>query len=432
MTSTPDETTQGCHPFTVAMWNRLPTVYRRADRAQGYRLTDAWHGLNRDPRFITGYDGWYRTNGSNSAWESTLILTRSFRVTPNVPVNIQTWHHPWTPGPVPGSRIPLLSGTKIRHVIRNHTGTIIADQAPSSGGTVDAAIVDAGGVIVGGEDIYDGGGVANPPADTTPTGNTGTSSPDRIDHRTQIIPDRFGVIHVAIHVTVNVPDARNLIDAVHIGTQAVTYDELPAADYFATGAAYPLLRFMDGIGHQLGYLSDMANDMHEGKWSDPLTAPEASLKFLAAVMGVPQRYTEKLTAAQLREHLVDMKEGRSPTPGSRNHIALTAKQWLTGSKDVSVTPAHALETYTGPDPIHTIVVTARKDETPQNDLKAFENFLNDAGVIPAGHRVIVREATNTWDQFTQTAGITWNDKAQAIQTWNQADSAGVDLSNEGA
>lgn len=432
MTFRIDEESQGVHPFTLGWWRSLPTAYRRADRSQGYRLAEAWHGLNRDPRFITGWDDWYRANTSNTPWRSAVSFTRTFRTTPNVPIHIRSWHRPAIINDA-GERVPMLGATRVRHVIRNYTGNIVVQDTAAGGGstTTTETTIDAGQVTVGNENIYDGGGVLNPP----PAGEVSTEPVpvgDTINHHTLVVPDKFGVVHVTVHVEIDYPNARDLMEAIHVGKVDTTFSELPAADYFATAAAYPLLRFLDGIGHQAGFLSDTANDMHNGAWTDPFTSPESYLPFLASVLGVPRHYSDRLTRPQLRQHLVDMVNGNSPTPGSRDHIAITAKQWLTGTKDVSVMPAHAMEGYTGADPIHTIVVTAKATEVPNNDLAAFENFLNNAGVIPAGHRVIVREASGTWDQFQAFAGVTWNDLEQKIRTWNDSDSAGVNLSGGGA
>ena len=367
---------QGVHPFTLAWWETLPTIYRRADRGQGFRITEAWAGLNRDPRFITGHDGWYRTNLSTLPYVSHLGLSRTFRATPNRPVTIRTWHSPTNTG----------TGVVVRHVVRNHTGEVVAD-----------------------------------------TNRTFTTTTIRHTHSTTVTPDRFGVLQVSVQIEIDVPDARDLLDAIHVGLTDVAFGDLPGVEYFSEAAAYPLLRYMDGIGHQAGFLSDMVNDMHEGRYTDPLTAPESALPFLAAVLGVPRSYSRTLTLPQLREHLVDLVEGDYPTPGSQEYIATTARQYITGSKEVTVVPAHTIDGYSGPDPLHTLVVSARADEVPGGSLPAFAQFLNDAGVIPAGHRVIAREATQSWDQWTAAVGATWDSLSQTVYTWNDSDSAGVQL-----
>lgn len=426
-----DETTQGVHPFTVAWWKRLPQVYQRADRAQGYRLHDAWEGLNRDPRFFTGWDSWYRVNTSTMPYRSSVSFTRTFQATPNLPLHIRTWHRPYTLTS-DGTRIVHLEGTAVRHVVVNYTGDTVADHGASGQSAAgETVIVDGGGVVVGDEDVYEGGSadqVTDPYEEIDP----GVVVGDFLIHHTVIVPDRFGTVHVSVHVGLDYPDARDHLAAVHVGHTDVTFEQLPGLDYYTSAAAYPLLRFLDGIGHQFGFLSDQVNAMHDGDWTDPLTAPEATLGFLAAVFGVPQRYSVKLTRPQLRQYLIDLREGNTPTPGSRAHIAITARQWLTGTRDVSVAPAHTVTGLQVEDPAHTLVVTARADEVPGNDLAAFERFLNDSGVIPAGHRVLVREGTTDWDSWETASGPTWNTQGQVIRNWNESESAGLILDDEGA
>lgn len=685
-----DETTQGVHDFTVGWWNSLPATYRSADRVQGYRLNDAWEGLNRDPRFITGFDSWHRINTSTEPWEATVDFTRTFDATPHVPLHIRSWHHP-TFLTEDGESLVDLDSTRVRHVVRNYTGHVIADEGFIQGSDLtQSTILEGGGIIPTTEDTYDGGTATTAPSDSTTSITT-----DVVEHHTVVIPDKFGTVHVTVQVTIEITDPdladkifsgpRNMIDAIHVGHFDTTFAQLPAADYFATAAAYPLLRYMDGIGHQAGWLSDQANAMHDGTWTNPLTAPEIYLPLLASVLGVPGKYITYLTAPQLREHLVDLVNGDSPTPGSREHIAVAARQWLTGDKEVSVAPAHTVPTFlttidktlvnavgyelkinrlwvqpTAPDPaaayswagtphaavsnmyrysvhaaenlvrnpgfandlaswstnttvtathdttvgetygtsakllpngagwyfletyrnypeagryvlrmrvrseveqqvrlrmwqydggtsqagpvetitpgqwhwmemmvtvydpahrqrpsimgvdpyvasplwvdrvyvaretkavsgyfdgetpdstvndiwvrntadpatfvwdpatsgwvaytatdvtaertavinaragvdserLHTLIITARADQVPNNDLPAFAQFLNDVGVIPAGHKVVVREGKPPWDAWEAVSGVTWDDQATTIQNWNDSDSAGVDL-----
>lgn len=424
-----DETTQGVHPFTVAWWHRLPQVYQRADRAQGYRLNDAWHGLNRDPRFFTGWDSWYRANTSTKPWQSSVSFTRTFQATPNLPLHIRTWHRPYTLG-ADGEPITHLEGTAVRHTVVNYTGHTVADHATSGrSSTGDTVIVDGGGVVVGDEDVYEGGSVTETVEPTEET-DPGVIIGDYLVHHTVITPDRFGTVHISVHVGLDYPQARDHLAAVHIGHTDATYEQLPGLDYYTAAAAYPLLRFLDGVGHQVGFLSDEVNGMHAGDYTDPLTAPESSLQFLSAVFGVPQRYSTKLTRPQLRQYLLDLREGNTPTPGSRAHIAITARQWLTGTRDVSVAPAHTVAGLEVEDPIHTIVVTARATEVPGNDLAAFERFLNASGVIPAGHRVYVREGTTDWDSWESVSGPTWDTQKAVIRDWNESESAGLTLSDD--
>ena len=93
-----DETSYGAHQFTVDWWRELPEAFRVADRAQGETLAPVWDGLNRDPRFVTGFDGWDRANTSTLPWVVSFTMTRTFKVTPNVPVLVRSWHTPLTVG----------------------------------------------------------------------------------------------------------------------------------------------------------------------------------------------------------------------------------------------------------------------------------------------------------------------------------------------
>lgn len=410
-----DETTQGVHPWTVAWWRSLPGCYRAADRVQGQRLDDAWDGLNRDPRFFTGFDGWTRHNMSTKAWESSVGFTRTFRVAPNVPVHLRSWHAPKIKLPDGTSQV-YLPGTRVRHTIRDHSGRVIADDVNSADGSTFSQILDGGSVYTTTESHYDGGTPTEPGATVAPVAPE--SAEGRIIHHTVVTPNRFGVIHVSVQVSVDVTDLRlnerfnvprataaawreantvlgagkagietdtnsvkigdgvtpwrrldyssttpaqvmekingahvgpyDFVEAVHVGYRDVTFAQLPELDDFMIGAAYPLLRFLDGMGHQAGWLSDMANAMHRGDWSDPVTAPATALPFLAALLGVPPKYAKTLTAAKLREHLVDLLAGNAPAAGSRTHLAVTAQRYLTGTKQVSVIPAHTIPTWRTP------------------------------------------------------------------------------------
>ena len=94
-----DETSCGAHGFTVDWWRELPEAFRVADRVQGETLAPAWDGLNRDPRFVTGFDGWDRANTSTLPWVVSFTMTRTFKVTPNVPVLVRSGTPPtsWAP-----------------------------------------------------------------------------------------------------------------------------------------------------------------------------------------------------------------------------------------------------------------------------------------------------------------------------------------------
>lgn len=302
-----DETSYGAHGFTVDWWRELPEAFRVADRVQGETLAPAWDGLNRDPRFVTGFDGWDRANTSTEPWVVSFTMTRTFTVTPNVPVLVRSWHTPLTVGTT------TVATVDVRHTIRDYT---------------DATVATTTGKI------------------TTEHGSLDT----------WVTPDRFGQLTVEVNVTLNMgqtsvtPTAKDTMDvlaAIHVGTRDVSFDELPDLASFTINKPYPLLRFMDGVGHQAGFLDDQLAHMWDGDTFDPVSAPEQWLRFLGTVMGLPRTYMGRLTLPQLRSHLVAFAENGRPPIGSRRNIAEVAKQWLTGDKQVSVIPATQLPTWNG-------------------------------------------------------------------------------------
>lgn len=302
-----DETSYGAHGFTVDWWRELPEAFRVADRVQGETLAPAWDGLNRDPRFVTGFDGWDRANTSTLPWVVSFTMTRTFKVTPNVPVLVRSWHTPYLVGTT------TVSSVDVRHTIRDYT-------------------------------------------DATITTTTGKITTELGTHETWVTPDRFGQLTVEVNVTLNMgqtsvtPTAKDTMDvlaAIHVGTRDVAFDELPDLASFTINKPYPLLRFMDGVGHQAGFLDDQLAHMWDGDTFNPVTAPEQWLRFLGTIMGLPRTYMGRLTLAQLRSHLVAFVENGRPPIGSRRNIAEVAKQWLTGDKQVSVIPATQLPSWNG-------------------------------------------------------------------------------------
>ena len=302
-----DETSYGAHGFTVDWWRELPEAFRVADRAQGETLAPAWDGLNRDPRFVTGFDGWARANTSTEPWVVSFTMTRTFKATPNVPVIVRTWHTPYLVGTT------TLAAVDVRHTIRDYKDVTVA----------------------------------------TTTGEI-TTEHGSLD--TWVTPDRFGQLTVTVEVTLDMgqttvdPAARDTMDvlaAIHVGARDVAFDELPDLASFTIQKPYPLLRFMDGVGHQAGFLDDQLAHMWDGDTFDPVSAPEQWLRFLGTVMGLPRTYMGRLTLPQLRSHLVAFAENGRPPIGSRRNIAEVAKQWLTGDKQVSVIPATQLPTWSG-------------------------------------------------------------------------------------
>lgn len=354
-----DETSYGAHEFTVDWWRELPEAFRVADRVQGETLAPAWDGLNRDPRFVTGFDGWDRANTSTEPWVVSFTMTRTFKVTPNVPVLVRSWHTPLIMGTTTIARV------LVRHTVRDYIGDTIAatsallDRPLSAhdtwvtpdrfgqltieiGVSIELGGTDAFGFTVTGQNgVYTltGTGVT----ETTPgVHSIPTGSPVTI---TEVTPAHYRV--TPVEGTTTTASNMDVLAAVHVGTRDVDFDELPDLASFTIQKPYPLLRFMDGVGHQAGFLDDQLAHMWDGDTFDPITAPEQWLRFLGTIMGLPKTYMGRLTLPQLRSHLVAFAENGRPPIGSRRNIAEVAKQWLTGDKQVSVVPATQLPNWNG-------------------------------------------------------------------------------------
>lgn len=354
-----DETQQGAHNFTVGWWRELPEVHRLADRAQGEVLAPNWDGLNRDPRFVTGFDGWDRVNTSDkNPYVASVSFTRTFTPTPNVPVLVRSWHTPLIQGGVALSRV------RVTHTVRNYTGAVVASTravVESEQGSVDTWVtpdrfgritvvvdvaIETAGPAGFDPEITEQGGVYAVPGVTMTS--PGVYTGDDRTSITMVEPGRYQV------ETRRVGDATqatmDMVAAIHVGTRAVDFEELPDLAAFTTLKPYPLLRFMDGIGHLAGFLDDELAHMWEGHTFDPVTAPNEWLRFLATMLGIPRRYLSQLTLPQLRSHLVAFMEQGRPPIGSRRAIAEIAKQWLTGDKQVTVIPAQMMRGWsTGDD-----------------------------------------------------------------------------------
>lgn len=395
---------ENVHDLTLRWWSSLPWAYRDADARQGYNVGPPWGGLNRDPRFVTGFDSWARTNTSTRPWEASVAFTRRFNVEPGAPVLVRSWHTPTPLGDLTNTTSELgeaalglmalgetTTTVRVHHTIRNHTGTVVSET------TADL------------------------------TGDPG----QHVD--TWWSPDRFGVLHATVEVTVNVPGFMDALQAIHVGLTEEAFEDLPDAASFKIARPYPLLRFMDGVGFQAGIVSDTVEQMHNGGWTDPATAPDIALPYLAAILGLPTDYTDTLTTARLREHLVGLIDGGTPSAGTTAAITAVAKQWLTGDKQVAVIPAHTLPEYDNhPDNVrlHTLILLCRADEVPNGDLPAFQQFLNNSGVVPAGHELRAREATPTWEQWQTYVGDTWATMQTRAPRWVDHHSAGINLGDQ--
>ena len=349
-----DETRQGVHDFTVGWWRQLPQAHRLADRAQGEVLAPVWDGLNRDPRFITGFDGWVRTNTSGqNPYIASISFTRTFTVTPNVPVLVRSWHTPLIVGGVALSRV------QVTHTVRNYSGAVVASvqsMVTAERGTVDTWVTpDRFGRVTVTVDVAietPGTGGFGPEvtevepgvyritgATLTETGPGVYTSADPSVVITEIEPGVYRI--TGTRSGEYTAGSMNVLGAIHVGTREVTFEELPDLASFLVHKPYPLLRFMDGIGHLAGYLDDELAHMWDGDTFNPVTAPDEWLRFLATMLGIPRKYLSQLSLGQIRSHLVAFIEQGRPPIGSRRAIAEIAKQWLTGNKQVTVLPANA-------------------------------------------------------------------------------------------
>lgn len=114
-----------------------------------------------------------------------------------------------------------------------------------------------------------------------------------------------------------------------------------------TTGGWPMLRFMDAVGHIADGVRSTVNDMYQGVWTDPATVPDRALPWLASVLGVPESQ-KNVNSAQLREALVNMVENGKAPVGTRTELANATKQFLTGSKVVSVRSAAEVPNFLTP------------------------------------------------------------------------------------
>ena len=350
-----DETRQGVHDFTVDWWRQLPQAHRLADRAQGEVLAPVWDGLNRDPRFITGFDGWARTNTSGqNPYIASISFTRTFTVTPNVPVLVRSWHTPLIVGGVTLSRV------QVTHTVRDYSGAVVAStqaMVAAERGTVDTWVTpDRFGRVTVTVDVAietpGAGGFGVEVTEVEPglyriTGATLTETEPGVytstDPNVSINEVEPGVYRITgTRSGEYTAGSMNILGAIHVGTREVTFEELPDLASFTVHKPYPLLRFMDGVGHLAGYLDDELAHMWDGDTFNPVTAPDEWLRFLATMLGIPRKYLSQLSLGQIRSHLVAFIEQGRPPIGSRRAIAEIAKQWLTGDKQVTVIPAQMM------------------------------------------------------------------------------------------
>lgn len=184
------------------------------------------------------------------------------------------------------------------------------------------------------------------------------------------------------------------------------------------GGGWPLLRFLDAAGHIPDQIRAKAADIASGRWTNPATVPEDSLRWLASLFGVPSSQ-KSVPAHQLRQALIDLVDNGRPADGTRGQIAAAAKQFLVGTRTVSIRP--------GPDP-HTIAVVAKPDEVRQGDLAALADQIRSVGVVPAGHSLVIATVTASWDDWEAVVaaeGGTWDDAESLAVVWTEEEAIGA-------
>ncbi|WP_427017889.1 hypothetical protein ACQCSX_04540 [Pseudarthrobacter sp. P1] len=181
---------------------------------------------------------------------------------------------------------------------------------------------------------------------------------------------------------------------------------------------YPMLRFMDGPGRIAGEIADITNGMYAGAYTDPETAPDSMLRWLAMMLGVPPRQRQ-VPLPQLRTQLQVLTSAGRPAAGTRAMLQEITKTFLTDGGQCLVEPSS-----TRP---HVLILYVRAYEVPDGDLAALASRVQDSGYVPAGHVVEAKPVITTWDAWEDTAGVTWDLKEANIPTWNRSDSAGVIL-----
>jgi len=358
------------HPWTRAWWGTLPGAYRSADAVQEAPGLLYQTGLNAEPLFVNGLDGWGVEPLQQAADYVELRFTRAFFGTDlTQAVVFQAW---WT--------------------------------ADAPGGALTMNLTDATGADLGTHDFADL--PAGDGADTL-VSLLGATEP----------------ITATLTVGAPVADGGLLfnIRGINVGHRAVTFESLPGN---VVSMNYPLLRYMEGAGQIAGQVRDLSDNLWGGEFMDPRNTPDAALRWVAQLMGVSATIRNQ-PADDLRAYLVDLADNGRPASGTRGDIANAARRYLTGGKQAIMIPS--------PTKQHSLIVLVRADELPGAGvdapaaLAALVAKIRATGVVPAGHELTAQIAAPTWDQWTAAAGPTWDTRDTAARTWTDADSLGVTI-----
>jgi len=195
------------------------------------------------------------------------------------------------------------------------------------------------------------------------------------------------------------------------------YQRLDATQNQELGG-YPLLRYLNGPAGEAQRVREASDRWWSGEYTDPDVVPAGQmLRWLAQVMGVR---TRGVPEHQVRGILQDIREGGRRAVGTRELIAEAARRALTGDRQVSVVPS-------AQDP-HRLMILVRADQLTTEGLAKVAAEVRAAGVVPAGHVLVPQAASASWDAWQAAAGATWDEVESRLVTWNDADSAGVQLS----
>lgn len=358
------------HPWTRAWWGTLPGAYRSADAVQAAPGLLYQVGLNAEPLFINGFDGWNVEALEQTTDHMTVRMTRVFfGVDLAQAVNFQVW---WT--------------------------------ADAPGASISLNLTDATGANLGTHDFTD-----------LPEG-------DGDDTLVSVLAAATPITATLVFGT-PVDDGGLLftIRGVNVGHRAVTFEALPGN---IVSQNYPLLRFMEGPGQIAGQVRDLSDGLWSGEFMDPANTPDSALRWVAQLMGVSAT-TRNQSPAELRAYLVDLSVNGRPASGTRADIANAARKFLTGDKQTIMV--------TSPTKQHSLIMLVREDELPGADvdepaaLAALVAGVRASGVVPAGHELTAQIAAPTWDQWESAAGATWDTRDAAAPTWTAADSLGVTI-----
>lgn len=190
------------------------------------------------------------------------------------------------------------------------------------------------------------------------------------------------------------------------------------ADRAQQPTPFPLLRFLDGIGHQAGIIRDNNQTMWSGEILHPDTAPDGMLDWVAYLLGFTEAqrgHPPSVIRDAIRDHL----SAGAHQVGTREHVAATIRPYLNPGGRVQV-----LASATAPN---TLIIGVGPDDVPNQDYQRLTRRVRAAGVVPAGHALIVQNIRATWDQWEAAAGNTWEEKEANIRTWQDSDQAGVEL-----